>query len=1234
MTLTRTYVPSLAAPAPGRHRCIALAALLVVAVLAALAPAAHASGYRDFNYGTISAPTADKPQSKLWFNDGSWYGTMWNKNYVAPGGTTASGRFEIHKLTWQGSTQSWSSLGVGADTRRTSYSDAYSDNNHVWIASAVTTGSPDLDTGIKLYRYTYNAGAKTYALDSGYPLTVALGAVEAVGITRDSTGVLWMTYTLNQQVWVTHTNGNDDVWAPPYVLPAPNANNLNADDISSIVAYDGKVGVLWSNQFDTTSTEVMGFAFHVDGSDDSAASWTYDEDNSGLEIADDHINLKALPSGDPAGQLVALTKTSYNTSNGHANGPLIQLDQLRQDGTWAHYTVWTPLDDVTRATLLVDTEHRMLYAFASQPCCSGGFIYYKKTSLDNIQWSTGQGTTFIDPATDTTINNTTSTKQNLDSTTGLLVEASDDNTGYYMHNTRDLGTDSTPPVTEIDAGPQDGSTIRNDGAEFRFASNEAGVTFECNLDGGAYAACPSPYTLSGLAPGTHTLTVRAKDDAGNVDPNPAQRTWTISTAAPYWYTPSADSLVVAGGTVNRGTLGYVEIDGGTHVAETSYLKFTVSGLQGVPTQAVVRVYATNGSGASTTKGTSVYAVADNSWTETGIVDANKPALGSALQTKINTVIPDNSYVDYTVTPAVTGNGTYSFALNTNQSDKVTFDSREGVRPPQLLVTDGPDITPPDTTITSAPSGTVAFGGATITFSSTENPATFECDLDDQGFTPCSSPQHYSSLADGAHQVAVRAIDAAGNTDPSPATASWTVDTTAPAVPIITAPADGSYNNTGSVALSGTTDGGATVEVFDGSTSKGTTIAAGDGTWTKTVTAGDGSHAFTASASDALGNTSAPSAAVTVTVDTLAPSTQILSGPSGTTASRTAAFTYSSSEAGSTFQCKLDASAYSACPAAGTSYSGLSDGTHTFSVRSIDQAGNVDPAPPNRTWTVDTVAPDTTITSGPTGSVVSRSASFAFSATETPVTFECSLDGAAFAACTSPKSYSGLAAGAHTFQVRATDAVGNQDGTPATRTWTVNITAFSDAFDTATAFATWTSVKTGNGGSATVQSSIGVNGTKAAHLLTDSKPSAFADADKALSAPQADLTVSGDFKSPTESTSGVATPLLRLFDAGGTERAAVLRVNGTGRLQVRYVGTSTVTTTTTTSLALNTYGHLEIHVVARGASTSTLEVKLNGTTVLTTNSATVPVAGIGELQIGNDNKKQAFDTVIDNVLATI
>src|SRR4051812_45678123 len=90
-----------------------------------------------------------------------------------------------------------------------------------------------------------------------------------------------------------------------------------------------------------------------------------------------------------------------------------------------------------------------------------------------------------------------------------------------------------------------------------------------------------------------------------------------------------------------------------------------------------------------------------------------------------------------------------------------------------------------------------------------------------------------------------------------------------------------------------------------------------------------------------------------------------------------------------------------------------------------------PAPP-----ADTTAPDTTITSAP-ASGESTSASVSFTASESGSTFACRIDGGAWAACTSPKAYSALAVGSHTFEVRATDAAGNTDASPAATTWSVN-----------------------------------------------------------------------------------------------------------------------------------------------------------------------------------------------------
>ena len=100
-----------------------------------------------------------------------------------------------------------------------------------------------------------------------------------------------------------------------------------------------------------------------------------------------------------------------------------------------------------------------------------------------------------------------------------------------------------------------------------------------------------------------------------------------------------------------------------------------------------------------------------------------------------------------------------------------------------------DTTPPDTTITSNPSDPTSSTDATFEFTGTDDVTaaaslTFECKLDASAFAACTSPKTYSALAEGSHTFQVRAIDAASNVDPSPASFSWTVDTTRPVITLL------------------------------------------------------------------------------------------------------------------------------------------------------------------------------------------------------------------------------------------------------------------------------------------------------------------------------------------------------------------------------------------------------------------------------------------------------------------
>src|SRR5262249_7997829 len=246
---------------------------------------------------------------------------------------------------------------------------------------------------------------------------------------------------------------------------------------------------------------------------------------------------------------------------------------------------------------------------------------------------------------------------------------------------------------------------------------------------------------------------------------------------------------------------------------------------------------------------------------------------------------------------------------------------------------------------------------------------------------------------------VRAIDAFGNVDATPASQTWIVDTVAPETTITSGPS-GAVASTSATFTFSSTEAGSTFQCSLDGAAFGACPAGHTGL-------APGANSLLVRAVDAAGNIDQTPAARTWIVDTVAPTTTITSGPSGTVASTSAAFTFTASEAGSTFQCTLDGSPFGACPA---SYTGLAQGLHIFPLPATDAAGHADATADIRTWTVDTVAPNTTITAGPSGVVASTSATFTFASNEARGTFQCSLDGAAFGSC--PVSYTGLAQGSH------------------------------------------------------------------------------------------------------------------------------------------------------------------------------------------------------------------------------
>ncbi|MEX0972270.1 MAG: hypothetical protein WDZ46_03320 [Solirubrobacterales bacterium] len=219
---------------------------------------------------------------------------------------------------------------------------------------------------------------------------------------------------------------------------------------------------------------------------------------------------------------------------------------------------------------------------------------------------------------------------------------------------------------------------------------------------------------------------------------------------------------------------------------------------------------------------------------------------------------------------------------------------------------------------------------------------------------------------------------------------------------------------------------------------------------------DGTHRFAVRATTQGGTDPSPDTH-SWTVDSDPPQTTIDSTPPNPNSGFAVNFEYSSDEPFSSFRCQLDGQPAPAqvCGASSDSgsksYFGLAEGTHTFRVWAIDNAGNPDPTPAEHVFQVitsigDTTPPDTSILAAPANPSRSSAASFAYVSSEPGSSFQCSLNAAPFVPCSpAGASYANLPNGPYSFAVRAIDRAGNVDSVPATHGWTIAATAPSTRF---------------------------------------------------------------------------------------------------------------------------------------------------------------------------------------------
>jgi large repetitive protein len=353
-----------------------------------------------------------------------------------------------------------------------------------------------------------------------------------------------------------------------------------------------------------------------------------------------------------------------------------------------------------------------------------------------------------------------------------------------------------------------------------------------------------------------------------------------------------------------------------------------------------------------------------------------------------------------------------------------------------------DTQAPVATINTTVASLTAATSQSFLFSATDTNtiANFECKIDSGTFANCSSPKSYSSLSSGIHTFSVRAIDGSGNIS-SVVSASWSIDTTPPAVVISDSPAALNNQLTSQVSFTATDSGGGTVGGFVCKLDSGS-YAACTSPYIDLLMPGP--HTLQIKAFDSAGNYSSGES-VSWTIDTTAPTVSISSYPASITNSQNVSFSFSGTDTGggsiAGYQCSLDSAAFSTCTSP-SHFSSLVEGSHNFSVKTSDTAGNPSTIQ-TYSWTIDLTTPVPSISSSPAVMTNATTANFAFSSTPPPsgsiAGYDCKLDSGNFISCTSPTSYTSLTQGAHTFQVRSIDNNSNVSSV-VNFPWTVDLTA--------------------------------------------------------------------------------------------------------------------------------------------------------------------------------------------------
>jgi hypothetical protein len=389
-----------------------------------------------FGPANTPSPAVSGAQSRLWVNDGAWWGVFLTR-------VTADQR--IFRL--DATTLTWIDTGVVVDDRPSARMDVVWDGRRLVVASAGP--SPNERHALRITRFRYDAEAGEYRRDANYPVTITAGGVDEVTVARAPDGRLWVAYSLAGQLVVDHSLDSDLMWRGPFVPDLV----TGAVDAAVIASVGSSIALVWA----PASGDAVHIAWHdAAGGEDVWVSGT-PAPVPGLGWGDDEFGL-AVDGSPGVERLFIGVRTSASEDPGRDRlDPHVVLIEFRRDAEPVSYLLARIQDELGAPTLVIDADARQIHALMPAPA-SGGAINLKTASLDSLQFATGPGAPFIQPSNPVlALRAPTSTKQSLDRESGMVLAAADPAAGQWGFGSLSV----TPTVSEPPPGSDDRELLAN-----------------------------------------------------------------------------------------------------------------------------------------------------------------------------------------------------------------------------------------------------------------------------------------------------------------------------------------------------------------------------------------------------------------------------------------------------------------------------------------------------------------------------------------------------------------------------------------------------------------------------------------------------------------------------------------------------------------------------------------------------------------------------------------------------